>query len=98
MKIPNKIKIAGEVYTIKYSKELRDDGFRGKAYFEQKVIMISSEISEEQQFKTFIHELLHCCCDALNLQNSGALTEEYIVGGLANMLYMVLKDNGVDKV
>ena len=104
MKIPNKIKVSGHVYTIEFTKhksEERGRGNWGKTMNEDKRILIDSEIPKSQKEETFLHELLHVCMHtsrvAYDLDDKAQLTEEQIVMRLTEPLHQILKDNDLLK-
>ena len=96
MKIPNKIKVAGHWYKVKWDdKGLEKEHLIGQTnndfkeitlckYYKSKRARVKSEIEE-----TFLHEVLH----AVNKNyNNDSLTEKSL-NRLSQGLYQVLKDN-----
>jgi len=88
----DKIKICGEEYKIQLGDEIREDGFLGKIYLAKNLIIISKELSEDQQKKVLLHEIMHACFCNSGLQHA-QLTEELVVDALSSQLFGVLKDN-----
>jgi len=96
MKIPNKIKIAGHNYKVKFDDErLGKKGLVGQCnedfkeirickYYNSKRARVKSEIEE-----TFMHEILH----AVNRNYNNSSLSEKAIDRLSNGLYQVFKDN-----
>ena len=96
MKIPNKLKVAGHYYKVKFDdKYLSKKGLIGETdndakeiklckYYRCKRARVKSEIEE-----TFLHELLH----TVDRNYNNSALHEKAVSRLSQGLYQVLKDN-----
>ena len=83
MKIPNKIKIGGHEYKIKYHR-MPDDQSCGVADYGKGTIYIDTELIKSEQERVFFHEALHIINHELT---------ETDVDFLAQALYAFLKEN-----
>lgn len=89
MKIPNKLKIGGHVYTIEFVKKedlkgLADEMDCGMTLVGENRILIDGGQKKSQQEETLFHELLH----ALN----GTMNHDFLAS-LAQQLHQVFSDN-----
>lgn len=90
MKIPNKIRIGGHIYTIKKVKPNLDqeelaDGFKcGETDVGKNIIRLDMTMKESQIEETFIHEILHAINNELRHD---------LLHNLAHSLHQVLRDN-----
>lgn len=88
MKIPSSVKVGSCVYRIErrsYQTESDMDG--GYCDWENNVIFVASNMPEDRQAVTFLHELLH----AINIYLS-----EVEVTAISEGLMQVIKDNKID--
>lgn len=89
MKIPKKVKVGGLIYKVKEVKRLcnnkRTEGYQ---YQSGQMIKLKKSLPKEYKEKTFIHELIHAMFDFLMWEH-----DETTVESLAQVLYMVIKDN-----
>ncbi|RDY22870.1 hypothetical protein CHF27_011150 [Romboutsia maritimum] len=93
MEINDKIKIGSMEYKVtKTDKPLILDNkeCKGTIDYENLVINISTNIAEQRQEETFIHEVLHGIIRERNLILED---EEMIVDEISKGLYQVIKDN-----
>lgn len=97
MKIPDKIRIGGVEYDIKFVDNLRKgiELLYGEISYEDSEIRISNSDGKSHEFQciTLMHEILHGIADHANLDIEKADTEQ-VVDTLAKGLYAVLQDNG----
>lgn len=94
MKIPNKLKIAGQYFDIKLSKGLNSSEDLGITNTTRNFIAIngSSEICKTQQESTLIHEIF----EAINIMYELGLNH-YQISILETSFYQVLSDNNMLK-
>ena len=88
MKIPNKIKICANTFTINrgsFRTESEQDG--GSCEWEENKIFIADDMPEDREATIFLHEILH----GLNIY----LTEEQVTY-LSEGLMQVIRDNNLD--
>lgn len=61
--IPSQIKIKNKVvYDIAHIDSFKDKNQLGECRFNERLILIKRGQSERQEYKTFLHELLHAIC------------------------------------
>ena len=92
MKIPQRVKIGGMVYSVKIAerwpgRELGDHD--GECFYDRQngnIIYIGAELSPQAQEVTFLHEALH----AMN----ATINHEFL-DSLAEQLYQFLADNKI---
>jgi len=95
MKIPEKIKVAGHYYKVKWDDEyLSNEGYLGLSVHRKLLMWLckiyrGDKLSKSLIEQTVIHEILHCVDTAYN---NHALDEDTI-DRLSEGLYQVLKDN-----
>ena len=93
MKIPDKVRIGGVDYAVKYEERL-NNGVRlayGHIDYEKALIRISSEMQTEQgECQTLLHEILHGIARHFELAVG---EDEDTIDKLAKGLYMVIVDN-----
>ena len=95
MKIPDKIKVAGHYYKVKWNdKWLTDNGYVGYSFHNKLLIFLckifrGDKLSKSIIEETLLHEIVHCV-DAN--YNNHSLSEE-TVNRLSEGLYQVLRDN-----
>ncbi len=95
MKIPEKIRIHGVEYSVKYTDNLNDgtDVLYGCIDYDNSCIELSATCGTEHQKRcqTLWHEILH----GIREQNGITIeNEEAIVDMFAKGIYQVLQDNG----
>lgn len=91
MKIPNKLKIGGHVYSVRITSvtdEAKGSNNWGRTYHGKGKILIDKEISQTKKEEVFIHELVHCVEHFVDSDS-----KESHVTRFSNGLYQVLKDN-----
>lgn len=96
MKIPDKIKVAGHEYKIKWdTKRLAREGFVGEADHNKDIIYLSKEFplgearAKSEIEETLLHEILH----TIDTNYNNKSLDEKEITRLAIGLYQVLKDN-----
>jgi len=95
MKIPEKIKVAGHVYKVKWDdRYLTNEGYVGLSIHNKLLIYLCKKyrgniLAKSVIEETFLHEILHCIDTNYN---NHELSEEQ-VDRLSEGLYQVLKDN-----
>lgn len=85
MKIPNQIKIGGQLYKVKETEGMIDSG---NTDTKMNIILIKKEMIDIQKQSTLLHEIL----EAINENNDLQLPHQSIQT-LENCLYEVLTDN-----
>jgi hypothetical protein len=99
MKIPDKLKVGGHWYTVKYPYEFTERGdLMGQHDSDMLEIKISGKdpwyhVSrpESSIAVSFLHEILHAC-DRISGQHVFKDNEQ-AVGGISEILFQVLRDN-----
>lgn len=98
IKLPAKIKVAGQEYTIVQNYIFKDDtALLGMAdhYLGEIRLRLQEqcgvEVCEDRQWIGFFHELLHCISHHYNAHR----LDEDTVTRLASGLYQALKDNKI---
>ena len=93
MNIPEKVRIAGMDYAVKYEERL-NNGVQlayGHIDYEKKLIRIDSELGEYQgKCQTLLHEIMHGVAKHFDLEIEA---DEDTIDKLAKGLYMVIADN-----
>ena len=89
LKIPDKIKIGGFIYTVYFTDNISHDHL-AECDYRNTSIFIRSSINRQRQEQAFLHEIIHAV-----MSNSGYVHEqdEKIVDGIANGLYALIVDN-----
>ena len=95
MKIPDKIKVAGHYYKIKWDDEyLSNEGIIGFAWHNRLIIFLCKIFRGEKLTKSIIEEnLLHEIIHAVDVNYNNHSLDEKTVDRLSEGLYQVLKDN-----
>lgn len=97
MKIPSRVKICGQRYTVIQDSTVHEHGdFDGKVYPERQVIYISPDSHPENQFVTLLHEVIHaiaCHSGWVEVIPDFDKIGEMLATGLSHNIYQVLKDN-----
>lgn len=92
MKIPNKVKIGGVIYTVLLEQRIMNSehfALCGQIDYDMATIKIEPDVQDQQgKCRTFLHEIFH----GIERHFKMDLTEEEI-DNLANGLYMVIQDN-----
>jgi len=95
MKIPNKLKVAGHEYKIKWDNEfLSNQGYTGLSVHRELEIFLCKRFRGDKLAKSIIeqvliHEILHC----VDVNYNNHELDEDTVSRLSEGLYQVLKDN-----
>jgi len=94
VKLPNKIKIAGVMVTIKYEdKLLENHGKYGQSRFtEGEIVLQKRDMADDYKGQVLCHELLHF----LDRMYNNYSLEEGEVDALATGLHALLVDMGVE--
>ena len=97
MKIPRKLKIGAQTWTVTYSSIIADHGnFDGRTDLSQQNIILDPSLPVDKIDAVFFHELLHALLAHTGLDKlikDYDTIEEGFVTGLSVALYQVLKDN-----
>ena len=94
MELPKELHIGPLTYTIEIvDGDLIDEGLYGQTNFRTQVIQIDSKLSEDMQWVTLLHEVIH----GIEAQHRDPVdrkqfTEEEVVW-LSNGMYLFLKEN-----
>ena len=88
------ITIGGRKYRLSFVDKIGDNGDWGKISIENRTILIKRIGNEEEQKRTFLHEVVHGFFSELGGVVEG--DEELICDGLANQLYLFIKKNGAE--
>jgi len=95
MKIPDKLKVAGHEYKIKWDDEyLSNEGYVGLSIHNKLLVFLckifrGTKLSKSIIEETLLHEILHC----VDANYNNHLLSEETVDRLSAGLYQVLKDN-----
>lgn len=92
MNIPNKVKIGGHNYAIKFKNLDRDEQASNCGYCKPSLneIVINTEITGQQQASTLLHEII----EVINWLNQLEL-EHHKIQSIESTLYQVLRDNNL---
>ena len=95
MKIPDKVKVAGQVYKVVWDDEfLSNEGFIGLACHNQLTIFLCKTYRGEKLAKSIIEEnVLHEILHAVDVNYNNHSLDENTVDRLSEGLYQVRKDN-----
>lgn len=91
MKIPNKIKIGGKIYTVEETNDLRLGSLNCSAecdYQDLKIRLVPYTCEGKKQ-ADFIHEVIHAIADNLGYKQQ----DEQAIEAFAQALYAVIIDN-----
>lgn len=91
MKIPDKIKIGGKIYTVEETNDLRLGSLNCSAecdYQDLKIRLVPYTCENKKQ-SDFIHEVVHAIADHLGYKDQ----DEQAVEAFAQALYAVIIDN-----
>lgn len=95
MKIPEKITVVGLEYDVQLkpgsSSELCSGGANGYHSSQTCVLIINSDLSDQQKEITFLHELTHAVHDALNISFDNIQLDERYVDSFSRVWYEILK-------
>lgn len=88
--LPNEIDVAGIIYETKEVDGLaiKHDQW-GKIYYDDCLIEIDSNMTDERKQQTFTHEMLH----AIFAEAGYSEHDEEMITRVSNVLYQVLKNN-----
>ena len=94
MRIPNKLKVGNFIYDVEVTNEpILYEGMlcNGICDSENQLIQLSSDLSEQNKERVFLHELLH----SIQFDRSIDLGEEceYIIDEFTKGLHAVINDN-----
>ena len=92
MKIPKQIKIGNLIYKITFSDDITVNSCGRSGLVKQRIIL-NSEMSNDLQYETFLHEIIHQILDSKSFKQESA--DEKLVDVLATGFYQVLKDNKI---
>ncbi len=93
MKIPEKIRIGGVDYEIKYEEKLNNGASLayGHIDYDRALIRIAKDIQNQQgECQTLLHEMLHGIAKHFELPIE---SDEKTIDAIARGIYMVIKDN-----
>lgn len=93
MQIPDKVRIGGVDYNIKFEERLNNGAqlAYGHIDYDAALIRIDTNLREEQgKCQTLLHEILHGIAKHFELEIEG---DEDTVDKLAKGLFMVIQDN-----
>ena len=95
MKIPEKIKIGGQEFSVVIDETTTSANFLGLCDVDALKITLSKKHSKAKQDQVFLHEILHAVYHTAAMDNIEGVKdkEEYIIDALSQGLYAVLKDN-----
>lgn len=95
MKIPKKITVAGIEYNINEldpeCSELMYGGANGDIAYNTQLISLNKNLTQASKDITFIHEVVHAICHALNLNNQTVEIDERFVESFSQILLQVIK-------
>lgn len=94
MQIPKKIKIGNLTYNVVFHDDITINGCGRSGLLKQKIVL-NNEMSDDGQFETFLHEIIHQILDSKSFREESK--DEKLVDVLATGLYQVLKDNSLLK-
>lgn len=88
--LPKKINVAGIIYEAKEVDGLavKHDHW-GKIYYDECLIEIDSNMTNERKQQTFTHEMLHAIFTEAGYNEH----DEEMITRISNVLYQVLKNN-----
>jgi len=93
MKIPDKVRIGGVDYTVKYEERLNNGSqlAYGHIDYDKALIRLASDLQSKQgECRTLLHEILHGIAHHFGLSIED---DEDTISKLAKGLYMVITDN-----
>jgi len=95
MKIPGKVKVAGQYYKVVWDDEfLSNEGYIGLACHNRLKIFLCKKFRGEKLAKSIIEEnVLHEIIHAVDVNYNNHLLDEKTVDRLSQGLYQVLVDN-----
>ena len=88
MRIPRKVRILGQIYTVQYKDEMEGD--MGECDYVNNRITLLKGMSEEKLMQTFLHEIVHAIEKSMNLN-----LKEQQVDNISLGLYQILKENNI---
>lgn len=97
-KLPETVKIGGFVWKVKLSHEVTTEGnCFGCLHYTTQTIYIDPRAPSQKQQQCLLHEILHALWWQTGLRVRVGIKEheEEVVQALSNLLYQVLKDNGL---
>lgn len=101
MKIPNKIKIGGFIWSIEQSEKVANEGNAfGSTHMRKQRIFIEPSENQQKKEHTLIHEIMHAIWWQSGLIERFKETknaEEEVIQAMAHGMYQVLKDNNLLK-
>ena len=104
MRIPDRLKIGGHEYRVMYPYHFVERGdINGQHDADLCVIKIDDRDSYSHELRSessiavsFLHELLHACDRVTGYGVFNGAEGEKILEGLSEVLFQVLRDNGLD--
>lgn len=93
MKIPEKVKIGGQIYDVIVTDKVEVGGrttYSGAIMYSESTIELRDDLKGSYAEITFLHEILHGLFEFANFEFDD---EEDIVERLSYALYMLIKDN-----
>lgn len=94
MRAPNKVKIGGHIFSIKYFETTDPSREFGSYQASANRIELQKGLSAHQERATLLHEILHGICYGSGLSGKlGKALEEDVVIAFESNLYQVIRDN-----
>jgi hypothetical protein len=93
MKIPEKVRIAGFDYDVKYEERLNNGSTLayGHIDYDKNLIRLATGLQSKQgECQSLLHEILHGIAKHFNLEVE---SDENTIDALAKGLYMIIQDN-----
>lgn len=95
MNIPNKIEIAGLIYTVKLvnpeSAELNYGTLNGSQSKQTCEIFLNELLNGQHLNQSFLHEITHAILDALSISDRETMLDERFVESFSQILHQVTK-------
>ena len=90
MKLPDKVKIGGKIYSVEETDKLElGCDYNGEILYQNLIINIRPALAQQVKEVTFVHELLHGIYNHLGYHKQ----DEKKIDELANALHAVIIDN-----
>jgi len=91
--IPKKLKIGATEWSVTRTNIALEDSSCGLCVKMEHRLEIDKDLIPAVAEETFLHEVLHACCDFAGIQHEEELTEEQFISRVSPILYTVLKEN-----